>query len=445
MEKEIFTTKEGIEVIYQHVKNVNGVVFEIHFKAGGLNDPKGKAGLAHFCEHAIMGFSTDRHTRAERVEGRRKFRSINAYTSNYEVVFWTGTTLNKLDDAVDYLTEGFECIKFDKENFDSEYKIIYDELKTRNKQNKFLLSYIWAHKLSLDPRDNNLEYSLVGSEESLSNITLEDIVKYSHDYFNLENMTINASGAMTKRDLERVISKYIAKRVYKTGKIGFKRGDNLGYSDKPMYCYEKSLEEGKALVNISYQLEKQDYSDYYKREESVFHRVMTKVLSNNANYYFRTTKELCYGCGTQIYRTYNKIMFDFFIQCQQDNVQKVLDEFPEYISNVISEFTEERFEKARETILEGFKFDVSTIWDWADANYREVERYGNLLGNTIKEEDEFYINTYNSVKFEDAVKELEKLKGVKPTIIIISNDEKYKDFDYKNYSKKITFKKIAYK
>ena len=140
-----------------------------------------------------------------------------------------------------------------------------------------------------------------------------------------------------------------------------------------------------------------------------------------------------------------KLCLIFFIQCQQDNVQKVLDEFPEYISNVISEFTEERFEKARETILEGFKFDVSTIWDWADANYREVERYGNLLGNTIKEEDEFYINTYNSVKFEDAVKELEKLKGVKPTIIIISNDEKYKDLDYKNYSKKITFKKIAYK
>ena len=67
MEKEIFTTKEGIDVIYQHVKNVNGVVFEIHFKAGGLNDPKGKAGIANFCEHAFMGFSTDRHTRAERV------------------------------------------------------------------------------------------------------------------------------------------------------------------------------------------------------------------------------------------------------------------------------------------------------------------------------------------------------------------------------------------
>ena len=39
-------------------KQVKGIFVDINFNAGSINDPKGKQGLAHFCEHAICSFPT---------------------------------------------------------------------------------------------------------------------------------------------------------------------------------------------------------------------------------------------------------------------------------------------------------------------------------------------------------------------------------------------------
>ena len=440
MEIERFKTQEGVEAVYQHIKGVNGVVFELHFQAGGINDPKGKAGLAHFCEHAFMGFSTDKHTREERREEGRKFQKINAFTSTFNMVFWVATTHDKLDEAVDHLTEGFECIKFSQENFDSEQKIIYDEFRTLRQSNSHLLSFIWGRQMSADPRENNIEYSLTGSEESLKNITLQDVENFAHDYLNLENLIINASGAIKKKDIERVVKKYIAPRVYKSGKIGMTRGQHLGYHSRPTYIYSSSLEKGKGLLNIVYQLEQGESVDFYKREETVLHRLINKVLHANAKKFFRHNKELCYGCSAGISRSDNSIFFEFNIQCQQENIEKVLEEFPEFLKTLIREFTLERFENARQTTLECYKFDVSTIWDRAEANIVAIKKYGSLLGNSQKDEDEFFLKACKAVKYQDALAELEKIKKVKPSIIIISDDKKFENFDYKKYRKKIILK-----
>ena len=82
-------------------------------------------------------------------------------------------------------------------------------------------------------------------------------------------------------------------------------------------------------------------------------------------------------------------------------------------------------------------FDVRGINAQADVNYDNYDKYGKILGEN---EDKILEKIYNSIKYEQAKEKIKLLKGKKPNIVIITDDEKYKDFDYKDYCKKILVK-----
>ncbi len=108
MKDKLYTTNDGITVIYSPVKNITGVQFELSFAAGALNDPAGKAGLAHFCEHILMGCGTKRFTREEKNKQMGKYQYINAFTSNYVLRMVISATNDDIAEAVDTMTESFD-------------------------------------------------------------------------------------------------------------------------------------------------------------------------------------------------------------------------------------------------------------------------------------------------------------------------------------------------
>ena len=86
MRYKVFQTKEGIRVVSEYCKDIKGIIFQLNFYAGALNDPKGKAGLAHFCEHALMSFSTKNHTRKERNDNLKKISLLQCL--HFKVWVW---------------------------------------------------------------------------------------------------------------------------------------------------------------------------------------------------------------------------------------------------------------------------------------------------------------------------------------------------------------------
>lgn len=127
MKTKVLNLKNNIRLIYTYVKDVNGVDVQLCFKAGALNDPKGKSGLAHFCEHALSSaFSTEKHSRNERRYLKNKYSYSNASTSASYVKFFLQVAHDKFEEAFDLMTETFYSLKYIPDEFESERKIIYD-------------------------------------------------------------------------------------------------------------------------------------------------------------------------------------------------------------------------------------------------------------------------------------------------------------------------------
>ena len=102
MKTQIINLKGGAKLLFNRQTEINGICLEFTFKAGSLNDPMGKLGVAHFCEHALCDFANAKMTKKERSSYSRKFQYRNAYTSNSNMGFSIRTVDEDFEDAVDF-------------------------------------------------------------------------------------------------------------------------------------------------------------------------------------------------------------------------------------------------------------------------------------------------------------------------------------------------------
>lgn len=437
MDVKILKSKDGITIINEYIKDIKGISMRLSFMAGGFNDPIGKAGLAHFCEHALLGFSTSRYERNEKSRKIREFQYINGSTTGYTVDLWIEETKDKFEKALDLITEAFTGIQYTPENYNSEYKIINDEIKTRTKTNSGLLTYISSKQLAKSKEIRNKEYSFAGSVESLDKIKLKDLENFINTYFTKKNLIIGVVGNIKPNETKHLVEKYVSPRLKEGEKLGFSRLDNLG-DRAPTYIYETSFEKGKALISIDYAIEKLPREKYFDRRTSALNAVINSMLYDVMFTYFRQNKELCYSCSSNFYQYIDTTMLSTAIFCQEENLQKVIDAYPEFIQNLSSSFTKELFEKKKEKLLSSINFDLEPIERKVSSNLRSYNNFGDIKG---KEEYDFYHKLYATFTYEEVLERLNKLKGVKPTIIIISDDKQYDDFNYKDYCKKVVVKK----
>ena len=99
-------------------------------------------------------------------------------------------------------------------------------------------------------------------------------------------------------------------------------------------------------------------------------------------------------------------------------------------------YTQELYEKCKKKLVNSLNFNVKSIQDCVYGNFYSFDRFGDILGD---DEIEYYNKLDNSITFDDIKSKIENIKNKKPTIVIISKDDK-ENFDYKGYCKKILIK-----
>lgn len=435
MRYKVFQTKEGIRVVSEYCKDIKGVIFQLNFYAGALNDPKGKAGLAHFCEHALMSFSTKNHTRKERNDNLKKYHYYNAYTSRFGSGFFIMTTPDKIDSAVDCLTEGFSDLQYTQENFDLEYKIISDEINTIKLQNSMLCQWAYHKNFTKNKEYKNFRYSFAGDIQSLQNIKLKDVKDFIEKYYNTNNVTVNVVGNISPKEIEKLISKYVYPRLNKGGEQGFKIKNHLGY--KPSgFVFEKAVEPNQGFIQIEYKIIDFVAKENYNRDWYLENRIISHILYNYSTTYFRTKKGLCYSCDCSINQKSDGIYLKFSIACQEDNMLKVIEEYPAFIKGMVENFTQESFQNAKDIYASSINFDYNDLMGRASSNYRQYDVFGYLLGDKEAKHDEEFIKNYS---YDEALERVEQIANKKPAMVIVSNND-FSNFDFKEFCKKIIVK-----
>lgn len=427
MKSKIVNLKYGAKLIHSYVSDVEGVFIKFIFKSGCLNDPKGKSGLAHFCEHALESFSTNLYSRKEREEKFSELNYLNASTSSHNVTFVLQTTNAKIEKDFEYLTHPFCNLKYEKEDFEKEYKIISDEIKTRLKANRDKCRQLIYKKVQKAKEYHNVHVSPAGDMESLSKIKLRDLKWFIENYFTLNNLTIVISGKLTLRKAMKLINKYIYKNIKQVGIKGYDFEDYKGFYS-PRLIVDKAVEEGKSILKISYAYK--ELEKFVKLKDVCVTNFLGNCIDEKAFQFFRGDKNLCYYCRATIGQGDKYEIFTFDIECQDENIMKILEVYKDFVANIKEQIDEELLNKSREKYNEWESFDRDSLRIISNSKYGQFCLYNRLYDRKAlrKERDK--------VTLKDLQDELDLILQAKPYITIVSNVEELKNFNYNKYVNK---------
>lgn len=200
-----YILNNGVRLIYEH-RPAEITSFCIGFNAGALEETSGfNLGIAHAVEHMVSKGTKTRTEKEINSLCDKIFGFENAMT-NFPYVIYYGTSLSE-----DF-NKGFELYSdivlnpaFRKEGFKEEMNIILEELKEWKDD---LYQYCEDTLLYNAFNNKRIKNLIIGTEESVKDITLEDIKSFYERYYIPQNCVISVCSSLNFDEVVSVVEEY---------------------------------------------------------------------------------------------------------------------------------------------------------------------------------------------------------------------------------------------
>lgn len=422
------------KLLYTPVKGVQGVHIYLDFFAGSLNDPKGKLGVAHFCEHILAGFDTTNLKKEERCSLVRKFQGFNASTSREMMRFYIYTVKNHFMEALDLLTDPFANVVIEKTDFERERKVILDEVATRIKTNGREANNLYNTQAVKEAHYNNQIESPAGTCETVEKITIKDIRSFMEKYFTLSNLIITVAGNISKKEVMKGIKKFIIPRIKEKGEVGFRPRDlKKDIMCGPKMMIGQCMEKDKAYIEFNYKVDYQPFTG--KIEDTDYCRaILSSCLSEIIFKKLRLDNGLCYACSSRVKSAHRLRRLEDIIECAQGSLDRIIEEYLKHLQALPKDLDKAQFEKFKQKICESENYDIDRLFQIANGALEAYDMFEILNYDKVKEYD---MKRFSSVKYEEVNSLYKSLFKNLPQIMLFSSDEKHhtKEFERQLYSK----------
>jgi zinc protease len=204
-----YVLPNGLNVILHEDHSVPIVGVNLWYHVGSGREKPGKTGFAHLFEH--MMFQGSKH-----VEKGEHFKflqeaggTLNGSTNTDRTNYWEVVPSNFLELAL-YLESdrmGFLLDAMDEAKLNNQRDVVKNE-RRQNYENR---PYGLAGKLiseNLFPPDHPYHWLTIGTQEDLSNATLEDVLEFFRRYYGPNNASLCIGGDIDVKKTKELVEKY---------------------------------------------------------------------------------------------------------------------------------------------------------------------------------------------------------------------------------------------
>ena len=232
-------------------------------------------GIAHFLEHKLFEKEGDN---ALDLFSKMGVNS-NAYTSFDHTVYYFDTTI-KLNESIKMLIKLIKEPYFTDENVAKEQGIIAQEIMMYNDDPSYM-TYFNAIKAMYNK--NNIKTDILGTVETISKITKEDLYTCYNTFYNLNNMFFVVVGDVDVEETIKLIEKELEK--YDNGKRNIPEITRF-YEEEPVKINKERIVQNMDVfmpqICIGYKLKPKQGKDIIKRA------IITDIISDM--YFSRITE-----------------------------------------------------------------------------------------------------------------------------------------------------------
>jgi len=192
----------GIEVV--NINNDSEIAFlGVAMIAGSNYETEPIAGISHYIEHMFFKGTEKRNWSQIADDFAKLGVAPNAYTNNTEVLYHMTCPLENVEPTAEILLDMLFNSTFPEEEIEKERAVILEEKKMYDDNPKYAFAQETSEKFFAWDKGHNI----IGTDETISSISRDDMVAYLDKRCNLGNFIFICCGNVDSEDLRTYIGR----------------------------------------------------------------------------------------------------------------------------------------------------------------------------------------------------------------------------------------------
>ncbi len=373
----------GLRVLIIEDNRAPLVSVRLYVEAGGSYEKPEQAGISHVLEHIVFR-GTKKYpdgSLANVIESAGG--DFNAYTSADETVYYCNLPASEWKKGIDVVADMALYPVIDEKILEEEKQVIFAEMGQRREEPEMR---IYENTIALALSGTSYQHGVLGTEETVAAISVEDIQNYLKTFYNPQNMLLVVVGDIDKNEVLKEAQNYFGAR------------ENKGISKMPSAVNLAILEEASlqvdegtgsnVLINIAFPAPSslEDASRNLDIFGLMFGGLETSLLRKKFELDEKIVNSISsYNIGYKFVS-----LFVVSVDLKVENVDRFWKEFVELLANL----EQEDFESNQ---LDTAKFLYETSFQYRKAT---IEGHASLVGSAeFENPGEFSLENYlNSIE-----------------------------------------------
>jgi len=230
----------GLTIVSDLVENIGSFAVGVCINVGSRNDSVGNEGIAHFMEHAAFRHTKNRSSKQIANELENIGAYSNAWTTKELTCYYVLSITHNFKSVFNLLSDIVQNTIFIHDEIEKERSIILEEIKSyEDDPEEYIIDLI--DSIVFDK--TNLSHSILGTQKSVSNITIENLQSFQKNYYVPNNMLIAVAGNIKHSEIITLAEQLFDKKRVNT----IKPIKNILLSNQNRICNNKKLTIKKAI------------------------------------------------------------------------------------------------------------------------------------------------------------------------------------------------------
>ncbi len=197
----------GVPVLLWHDDTIPNLAVYTFWKVGSRNEAPGITGLAHFFEH--MMFNGSEHYPPGEFDRTMEGAggANNAYTSNDVTVYQDWVPADALEITLDLEADRIRALSVDPEMVESERGVVMSERRRSLEDDNHSLMFEQLNAAAF--MAHPYQWPVIGWRSDIEHWRQEDVEKFHHDWYAVNNATMVICGAFERDALVRLLEEKI--------------------------------------------------------------------------------------------------------------------------------------------------------------------------------------------------------------------------------------------
>jgi len=383
----------GLRLIFQKVEENRPATLYIALDVGSNKENDANSGISHFIEHLNFKGTSLRTAKQISTELEEIGANANAFTSKYNTCFFATCLNEKFEDCFNILADMVFNSKYAQADIDKERKVIFEEIDMYEDDPESVAYESFCKNFY---ESSTLKRAIIGTKDSLNNITKKDIEDYVATNYIAPNTVISIVGNFTREYVESLVKKYVNKIFTKKAEIEDKNKSMLVIPDKKFSYIKKDVAQTQIIFGFPCDNIFSDKKMAYNLLCFIFgggmgSRLFQKVREENGLVYSISCMPELYECGGDVVIS---------LGTNKKNQKKALELIKEEIDNLVNNgFTIEELNRAKNFCKSLIVSGTETGASMAKSNAGSILTFNKLfpVEERIKQVEDVTVECINEI------------------------------------------------